>query len=62
LPSVADGMTLGLFADIIISVITVSKTSRRSFAAHHELLALLGKPHGIVINLADWHEVYRNAA
>ncbi len=62
LPSVADGMTLGIFADLILSVVSVSQTSRRSFAAHNELLSLLRRPHGIVINLADWHESYRSAA
>jgi tyrosine-protein kinase Etk/Wzc len=62
LPSVADGMTLGIYADLILSVVSVSHTSRRSFAAHNELLALLNRPHGMVINLADWHESYSNAA
>ncbi len=62
LPSVADGMTLGVFADLILSVISVSHTSRRSFAAHNELIALLKKPHGVIINRVAGPEYYRSAA
>jgi tyrosine-protein kinase Etk/Wzc len=62
LPSVADGMTLGVFADLILSVVSVSHTSRRAFAAHNELLSVLRRPHGIVINMADWHDEYGIAA
>jgi Mrp family chromosome partitioning ATPase len=52
LPGVADGMTLGGFADIILSVITLSKTSRRSFSSHIQLLSVLGRLHGVIINQA----------
>jgi tyrosine-protein kinase Etk/Wzc len=52
LPGVADGMTLGGFADIILSVISLSKTWRRGFAAHIELLSVLQRLHGVIINQA----------
>ncbi|MDD2878440.1 MAG: hypothetical protein PHT60_14395, partial [Acidiphilium sp.] len=32
------------------SVISVSHTSRRAFNLHNELIAALGRPHGIIIN------------
>ncbi|MDD2777249.1 MAG: GNVR domain-containing protein, partial [Sideroxydans sp.] len=50
LPTVSAGMTLGIFADLILSVISVSHTSRRAFNLHNELIAALGRPHGIIIN------------
>ena len=52
LPGVADGMTLGGFADMILSVISLSKTWRRNFANHIQLLAVLDRLHGVIINQA----------
>jgi Mrp family chromosome partitioning ATPase len=52
LPGVADGMTLGGYAHMILSVITLSKTRRRSFSNHLQLLAVLGRLHGVIINQA----------
>ena len=50
LPGFADGMTLGIFSDVILSVVSLSKTSRRSFANHTQLIATLNRNHGIIIN------------
>jgi uncharacterized protein involved in exopolysaccharide biosynthesis/Mrp family chromosome partitioning ATPase len=50
LPTVSDGMTLGIFADLILSVISVSHTPRRTLNVHNELIDTLDRPHGIVIN------------
>jgi len=52
LPGVADGMTLGGFANMILSVISLSKTWRRSFANHVQLLSVLDRLHGVIINQA----------
>jgi len=52
LPGVADGMTLGGYAHMILSVITLSKTRRRSFSNHIQLLSVLGSLHGVIINQA----------
>ncbi len=52
LPGVADGMTLGGFANMILSVISLSKTWRRSFATHIQLLSVLDRIHGVIINQA----------
>jgi uncharacterized protein involved in exopolysaccharide biosynthesis/Mrp family chromosome partitioning ATPase len=53
LPTVSDGMTLGIFADLILSVVSVSHTQRRSFSVHNELIDTLDRPHGIIINEVD---------
>ena len=53
LPIVSDGMLLGNFADLILSVVSVSHTVRRAFDLHNELIRALNKPHGLVINRAD---------
>jgi Mrp family chromosome partitioning ATPase len=53
LPIVSDGLTLGGFADLILSVVSVANTARRAFAQHNELIEALSKPHGIIINGAD---------
>ncbi len=50
LPTVSDGMTLGIFADLILSVVSVSHTPRRTLNIHNELIDTLDRPHGIVIN------------
>jgi uncharacterized protein involved in exopolysaccharide biosynthesis len=53
LPIVSDGLVLGGFADLILSVVSVAHTGRRAFAQHNELIETLGRPHGIIINGAD---------
>ena len=53
LPIVSDGLLLGSFADLILSVVNVSHTMRRAFELHNELIEALDKPHGLVINGAD---------
>lgn len=53
LPIVSDGLLLGSFADLILSVINVSHTMRRSFELHNELINTLKKPHGLIINGTD---------
>jgi tyrosine-protein kinase Etk/Wzc len=50
LPTIADGMMLGTFADLILSVVSVSNTLRRALNIHNELIDTLEKPHGIIIN------------
>jgi Mrp family chromosome partitioning ATPase len=50
LPTVSDGLLLGEFADLILSVVSVSNTTKRSFATHNELIETLDRPHGIIIN------------
>ncbi len=50
LPGFADGMTLGSFADVILSVVSLSKTSRRDFAVHTQLISVLNRNHSVVIN------------
>lgn len=53
LPIVSDGLLLGRFADLILSVINISHTMRRAFELHNELISTLDKPHGLIINGAD---------
>lgn len=53
LPTVSDGLILGGFADIILSVISISHTSRRALNIHNELIDTLNRPHGIIINEAE---------
>lgn len=53
LPVVSDGLMLGSFADLILSVINVSHTTRRAFELHNELIDTLGKPRGLIINGAQ---------
>jgi tyrosine-protein kinase Etk/Wzc len=50
LPTVSDGMTLGVFSDLILSVVSVSHTPRRTLSIHNELIDTLDRPHGIIIN------------
>jgi uncharacterized protein involved in exopolysaccharide biosynthesis/Mrp family chromosome partitioning ATPase len=50
LPTVSDGLVLGGFADLILSVISVSHTSKRALNIHNELIDTLNRPHGIIIN------------
>jgi Mrp family chromosome partitioning ATPase len=50
LPTVSDGLILGSFADLILSVISISHTSRRALNIHNELIDTLNRPHGIIIN------------
>ena len=60
LPGVADGMTLGGFANMILSVISLSKTWRRSFANHIQLLSVLDRLHGVIINQAAGPAPYKS--
>lgn len=53
LPIVSDGLVLGNFADVILSVISVKNTDRRMFDYHNELINGLGRPHGLIINGAE---------
>lgn len=53
LPVVSDGLILGGFADLILSVVSVSQTLRRNFKLHNELIEALDKPHALIINGAD---------
>jgi Mrp family chromosome partitioning ATPase len=53
LPTVSDGLLLGAFADLVLSVVSVSHTPRRSFNIHNELIETLNCPHGIIINEVD---------
>jgi len=62
LPASADGMVLGVFADLILSVVSVSVTRRRSLATHIELLEALDRPHGIVINMVEARDEARERA
>ncbi len=50
LPTVSDGMTFAAFADLILSVVSVSRTPRRMLKLHNDLIDSMGRPHGIVIN------------
>jgi uncharacterized protein involved in exopolysaccharide biosynthesis/Mrp family chromosome partitioning ATPase len=50
LPTVSDGLTFGIFADLILSVVSVSHTPRRTLNVHNELIDTLERPHGIIIN------------
>ncbi len=50
LPAVSDSITLGHHADLILSIVNIGQTSRRTFLLHNEALATLDRRHGIVIN------------
>jgi Mrp family chromosome partitioning ATPase len=50
LPVASDGLALGRFADLILSVVSLRNTERRSFEVHNELIAGLGRQHGLIIN------------
>ncbi len=58
LPGLADGMTLGGFANLILSVISLSKTLRRAFAAHNQLISVLDRLHGLIINQVEGSAPY----
>lgn len=53
LPVVADALLLGMFCDLILSVVNVAHTTRHAFELHNELIETLGKPHKLIINGAD---------
>lgn len=53
LPAVSDGLVLAEFADMILSVVSVKNTGRRSFDYHNELIEGFGRPHGLIINGAE---------
>ena len=50
LPTVSDGMIFGSFADLILTVVSVSHTPKRTLNIHNELIETLDRPHGIIIN------------
>ncbi|HEY1855726.1 GumC family protein [Acidocella sp.] len=50
LPTVSDGMIFGSFADLILTVVSVSHTPKRTLNIHNELVETLDRPHGIIIN------------
>ncbi len=50
LPAVSDTMSLGQHADLILSIIRVGYTKRRSFVVHNETVGSLNCRQGIVIN------------
>jgi tyrosine-protein kinase Etk/Wzc len=50
LPTVSDGMIFGSFADLILTVVSVSHTPKRTLGIHNELIETLDRPHGIIIN------------
>jgi uncharacterized protein involved in exopolysaccharide biosynthesis/Mrp family chromosome partitioning ATPase len=60
LPGLADGMTLGGFANMILSVISLSRTQRRAFAAHLQLISALDRLHGLIINQAEGPSPYKS--
>ena len=50
LPAVSDSMSLGRYANLILSIVQIEHTPRDSFAIHYEMLATLGRHHGVIIN------------
>lgn len=50
LPAVSDGLVLAGLANMVLSVVSVKNTERRTFDYHTELLAALKCPHGLIIN------------
>jgi capsular exopolysaccharide synthesis family protein len=50
LPVVADTLALARFADIVLSVVYIERTSRRNFALHLNALRARHRPHGIIVN------------
>ena len=50
LPGVSDGMTLGNYADMILSIVGVGHTQRDLFASHVYELSKLRRVHGLIIN------------
>lgn len=62
LPTVSDGLILGTFADLILSVVSVSHTPRRTLNLHNELIDTLERPHGIIINEVDGEDYGENDA
>jgi hypothetical protein len=43
-------MTLANYADLVLSVVNVAHTPRRTFAAHMETLGTLDRRQGMIIN------------
>ncbi len=50
LPAVADTMSLGQHADLILSIVHIGHTGRRAFSVHSETVGTLAARHGMVIN------------
>jgi tyrosine-protein kinase Etk/Wzc len=53
LPIISDGLALAGLSDMILSVVSVKNTERRTFEYHTELLAGVDCPHGVIINGAQ---------
>ncbi len=53
LPAISDAMTLGLVADLILSVVKLSYTKRRVLMVHNELLSTLNVARGLVVNAVE---------
>lgn len=53
LPAVSDSVRLSKQSDLVLSVVNVEHTPRRSFTIHNETLDTLGVRRGIVINAAS---------
>jgi Mrp family chromosome partitioning ATPase len=50
LPSVADSLMFGKYADLILSVVRMEHTMRRNLKSHNEVLATLNVRRGMIIN------------
>ena len=50
LPAVSDAMSLGLHADLVLSIIRVGQTKRRAFFVHNETFSALDCRRGMIIN------------
>jgi uncharacterized protein involved in exopolysaccharide biosynthesis/Mrp family chromosome partitioning ATPase len=50
LPSVVDTLTFAKFANLVLSVVFLERTSRASFKAHNETLDSLAVSRGIIVN------------
>ncbi len=59
LPVVADTLALARFADIVLSVVYIDRTSRHNFALHLSALRARNRPHGVIVNgVANAETVY----
>ncbi len=59
LPVVADTLALARFADIVLSVVYIDRTSRHNFALHLSALRARHRPHGVIVNgVANANTIY----
>lgn len=59
LPVVADTLALARFADIVLSVVYIDRTSRHNFALHLSALRARNRPHGVIVNgVANANTIY----